>query len=236
MNEIVFKGANDQAMTNSLLVAEKFEKEHDNVLKAIRNILKEGVVKNNETPLFEEVTYTNEQNGQNYPMFVMNRDGFTLLAMGFTGKKAMKFKLDYISAFNKMEKIIKEHFIPQSFAEALRLAADQQEKIEQQQKLLEQQAPKTKYFDDLVERKLNLNFRDTAKEIGIKQNDLIRQLLIKQYIYRDKKGRIKPYSEFTNNLFVIKECVNGDKWAGNQTLITPRGRETFNLLFGNNKD
>lgn len=233
MAEIVFKGANDQALTNSLLVAEKFGKEHDNVLKAIRNILKEGVVKNNETPLFEEISYTNEQNGQNYPMFVMNRDGFTLLAMGFTGKKAMKFKLDYISAFNKMEKIIKEHFIPQSFAEALRLAADQQEKIEQQQKLLEQQAPKAKYFDDLVERKLNLNFRDTAKEIGIKERDFIGNLLEKGYIYRDKKGKIKPCAEFTGSLFVIKECTSGDKWAGNQTLITPKGRETFNLLFGN---
>lgn len=102
-NELVFKGENSQALTNSLLVAEKFGKTHDNVLKAIRNIIDGGVVKNNETPMFVESTYFNQQNGQDYPLFVMNRDGFTLLAMGFTGKKALQFKLDYIAAFNAME-------------------------------------------------------------------------------------------------------------------------------------
>lgn len=102
-NELVFKGKNSQALTNSLLVAEKFGKTHDNVLKAIRNIVDGGVVKNNETPMFVESTYFNQQNGQDYPLFVMNRDGFTLLAMGFTGKRALQFKLDYIAAFNAME-------------------------------------------------------------------------------------------------------------------------------------
>lgn len=87
MEEIVFRGANNQALTNSLLVAKEFGKSHDNVLKAIRSLISEGVVKNNETPMFEEMEYKNEQNGQSYPMFVMNRNGFTLLAMGFTGKK-----------------------------------------------------------------------------------------------------------------------------------------------------
>lgn len=102
-DKLVFKGENSQALTNSLLVAEKFGKTHDNVLKAIRNIIDGGVVKNDETPMFVESTYFNQQNGQDYPLFVMNRDGFTLLAMGFTGKKALQFKLDYIAAFNAME-------------------------------------------------------------------------------------------------------------------------------------
>ena len=53
--------------------------------------------------MFQKSTYTNEQNGQTYPMYLMNRDGFTLLAMGFTGKKALQFKLAYIDAFNTME-------------------------------------------------------------------------------------------------------------------------------------
>ena len=67
--------------------------------------------------------------------------------------------------------------IPKTFAEALRLAADQQEEIERQQVLIEQQKPKVKYFNDLVDRHLNINFRDTAKEIGLKQNDFIKRLL-----------------------------------------------------------
>lgn len=119
MEDIVFRGANDQAVTSSLLIAEKFGKSHDNVLRDIRNLIQGGVLKNDETPMFEETTYINEQNKQAYPMFLMNRDGFTLLAMGFTGKKAMQFKLEYIKAFNKMETIIKEQAKPKSQAEML---------------------------------------------------------------------------------------------------------------------
>ena len=57
--------------------------------------------------MFEETEYINEQNGQAYPMFLMNRDGFSLLAMGFNGKQALKFKMDFVCAFNKMEETLK---------------------------------------------------------------------------------------------------------------------------------
>lgn len=94
------------ALTNSILVAKKFEKDHQHILRDIRNLM-EGVSKIGDTPMFEETTYIHPQNGQEYPMFIMNRDGFTLLAMGFTGDKALRFKLDYINAFNKMEAELK---------------------------------------------------------------------------------------------------------------------------------
>lgn len=118
MNELVFKGQNDQVLTNSLLVAEKFGKEHKNVLSSIRELIK-GCAENAANLMFEETTYINDQNGQEYPIFIMNRDGFTLLAMGFTGKKALKFKLDYIAAFNAMEKALKEQKKPLSQLEIL---------------------------------------------------------------------------------------------------------------------
>lgn len=107
MKDLVFKGENNQALTSSLLVAEKFGKEHKHVLDAIRELI-QGCAENSADPMFVETIYINEQNRQEYPMFIMNRDGFTLLAMGFTGKKAMRFKLDYIAAFNAMEKALKE--------------------------------------------------------------------------------------------------------------------------------
>lgn len=94
------------ALTNSILVAKKFGKEHKHVLDAIRELIK-GCAENSANPMFEETTYVHPQNGQIYPMFIMNRDGFTLLAMGFTGDKALRFKLDYINAFNKMEAELK---------------------------------------------------------------------------------------------------------------------------------
>lgn len=110
MKDLVFKGESNQALTNSLLVAEKFGKDHKNVVRDIRSIIW-GMLKIEHTQLFVESVYVHPQNGQEYPMFIMNRDGFTLLAMGFTGEKALKFKLEYINAFNKMEKMLKEQSI-----------------------------------------------------------------------------------------------------------------------------
>lgn len=94
------------ALTNSILVAKKFDRNHRDVLDSIRELIK-GCAENSADPMFEETTYIHPQNGQEYPMFIMNRDGFTLLAMGFTGEKALRFKLDYINAFNKMEAELK---------------------------------------------------------------------------------------------------------------------------------
>lgn len=138
MNELVFKGQNDQALTNSLLVAKKFGKEHKHVLDAIRELI-QGGAETSADPMFVETIYVNEQNRQEYPMFVMNRDGFTLLAMGFTGKKALKFKIDYIAAFNAMEKALKEQRKPLSQLEIL---------VQSAQALLEQ----SKRIDNVEKR------------------------------------------------------------------------------------
>ena len=105
MKDLVFRGQNDQVITTSLLVAETFEKEHRNVLKSIRKLMSATNVA--VAQMFDETTYVNEQ-GKEQPMFFMNRDGFTLLAMGFSGEKALKFKVDYINAFNAMEAELKD--------------------------------------------------------------------------------------------------------------------------------
>ena len=94
-----------QAVTSSLNVAENFDKQHKHVLEAINELV--GVVENS-ADLFYEDTYIHPQNKQEYRVIYMNRDGFTILAMGFTGKKALQFKLKYIEAFNQMENHIKQ--------------------------------------------------------------------------------------------------------------------------------
>ena len=117
MNDLVFKGQNDQVVTTSLKVAEVFEKEHKHVLDAVRKLFtaENSAVKQ----MFQESTYLNERN-QSQPMFVMNRDGFTLLAMSFNGKKALEFKIAYIDAFNAMEAELKSQQTKQlSAAESL---------------------------------------------------------------------------------------------------------------------
>ena len=93
MTELVYL-KNDEAVCDSLQVAEKFHKEHRNVLQNIDNLIAENSAVQN---MFRQSHYKAD-NGQSYRKFYMNRDGFSLLARGFTGKKA----------FNQMEAFIKE--------------------------------------------------------------------------------------------------------------------------------
>lgn len=93
-------------------------------------------------------------------------------------------------------------------------------------------APKAEYFDDLVDRNLLTSFRETAKQLEVKEKSFIAFLLEKKFIYRDKKGKLMPYAEKNNGLFEVKECFNEKtQWSGTQTMITPKGRETFRLLY-----
>lgn len=95
--------------------------------------------------------------------------------------------------------------------------------------------PKADYFDELVDRNLLTNFRETAKQLGIKPKSFVGFLLEKKYIYRDKRGKLMPYAQHADSgLFEVKECFNDKtEWSGTQTLITPKGRETFRLLCAN---
>lgn len=89
--------------------------------------------------------------------------------------------------------------------------------------------PKADYFDALVDRNLLTNFRDTAKELHIGPKAFIEWLLEKKYIYRDQRGKLKPYAQYVPDLFQLKEWERNGK-ADVQTLVTPKGRETFRLL------
>lgn len=89
---------NNQVVVSSRQVADNFEKEHKVVLRSIKEIL---AVQNCATKFFHESTFTNR--GKQYPEYLMNRDGFSLLVMGFTGEKALEWKVKYINAFNAME-------------------------------------------------------------------------------------------------------------------------------------
>ncbi|MBU7448770.1 MULTISPECIES: Rha family transcriptional regulator [Lactiplantibacillus] len=123
MNDLVIM-KNKQAVTSSLQVAEVFEKNHRDVLKAITNLKKDV---RNFAQMFSE-TNIPDSYGRNRRAFYMNRDGFTLLAMGFTGDKALKFKLQYIEAFNSMEEQVK---LPTSPREIARLALQANEETNQ---------------------------------------------------------------------------------------------------------
>lgn len=92
--------------------------------------------------------------------------------------------------------------------------------------------PKADYFDELVDRNLLTNFRVTAKELKVKEREFISFLLGRRYLYRDAKGNLLPHSSHAQDgLFEVKETYNQKTdWRGTQTLVTPKGRETFRLL------
>lgn len=121
MNEIVFRGANDQALTNSLLVAKEFGKVHAKVMRDIENLNCSAEFR---LANFGNSSFKNEQ-GKEFPMFTMTKDGFSFLVMGYTGKKAAQFKEAYIRAFNKMEEEIRSSIKPKSQLEILQLSINQ---------------------------------------------------------------------------------------------------------------
>lgn len=178
----------------------------------------------------EELTKFNLGSRQGETWF-LTEDGLYEVLMQSRKPIAKQFKKGVKEILKKIRKTGSySSQVPQTFAQALLLAAKQQEKIEQQQKLLSEQAPKAEYFDNLVDRNLLTNFRDTAKQLGLKQNQFIALLLNDKYIYRDKKGKIKPYAQYADTLFKLKDWGDEHK-SGLQTLITPQGKETFRLLY-----
>lgn len=103
--------------------------------------------------------------------------------------------------------------------------------IAERDKQIEEMQPKADYFDALVDRNLLTNFRDTAKELGVKERAFITFLIDNKYVYRDSKNILKPHANKNNGLFEVKEYNSRySEHAGLQTLITPKGRETFRLL------
>ena len=105
------------------------------------------------------------------------------------------------------------------------------ERIKQLENKVRLDSPKVGYFDALIDRGLNVCFRDAAKEIGVKQKEFIAYLIENKYVYRNKAGKLRPHADYDNDLFVVKDTKSDSNgWAGVQTLITPKGKETFRVL------
>lgn len=142
------------------------------------------------------------------------------------GRQARQYFINLEKAWNTPEMVM---------SRALKMAENtiKSLKLTNSQLTVENQImqPKADYFDELVDRNLLTSFRETAKQLDIKEKEFIAFLLEKKYIYRDKKGKLMPYADKNKGLFEIKETFNEKtQWSGTQTLITPKGRETFRLL------
>lgn len=187
MDELVIMH-DEKVVTTSLKVAEIFEKEHRDVMKSIRNLTAQNFAVKK---MFVEESYLNSRN-QQQPMFYMNRDGFTLLAMGFTGSKAMEFKLKYIEAFNQMEKKIKEETkfrLPTNLNEMSTMFYSV---MKDQDKKIEEQGEKVNFLMNLSGLTSPRN-----KELTKARNKKIIQVCggSESNSYQDKSLRSKLYNE-----------------------------------------
>ncbi len=174
--DIVYKKDNGQILTNSLLVAEKFSKQHKHVIDTIRKLISSA---ENSAQFFASTTYIDESGKKNL-MYVMNRDGFTLLAMGFTGEKALQFKLDYIEAFNKMEQTIKKGCSLPNFEDPVEAALAWAEQYKEKQLALqkiEEDKPKVEFYNEMIENRDYFTISSIAIELKVTAASLNKFLL-----------------------------------------------------------
>lgn len=179
----------------------------------------------------------------NRGLTIINESGLYSLVLSSKMPSAKKFKRWVTSEvipsirkhggyLNGQDELSPEELMAKALLVAQQTLADRERRISELTVTNQIMQPKADYFDELVDRKLLTNFRETAKQLGVKEKEFIRFLLDKKYIYRDKRGKLMPYAEKNNGLFEIKEQINEKTgWAGTQTLITPKGRETFRLLY-----
>ena len=214
---------NTQAPTmSSREIATLCDKRHDNVMADIRKMFAELDMN---APEFSG-TFTTEQ-GNTYECFNLPKRECLILVSGYS----LILRTKIIDRWAELEARLPQVTLPQTFADALRAYADEVEAHEATKQELAIAAPKADYFDGLVERNLLVNFTTFAKEIGVKRKLVIAYMLENGYLYRDQHNNLLPYAEYTPTLFEVKEYDKG-KHAGVQTLLTPKGRETFRLLLG----
>ena len=129
------------------------------------------------------------------------------------------------------EELSPQELMAKALLVAQKTIADREARISNLEAQKQAMQPKADYFDELVARKMLTNFRETAKELKLKEKDFIGWLVAHKYIYRDQKGKLMPYAAKNDGLFEVKEGKGRyNDWAGTQTLITPKGRATFRLL------
>ena len=207
MGEISLKEKNGQVMASSLEVAEKFGKRHDSVLRDIANILKsDSTILWSE--MFVESTYINSR-GKVYRCYEMNRDGFSLLAMGFTGKEALEWKLKYISAFNKMEEHLKSgnQLTEEEKLKLQLFSKDAAEVAYAHNRLVElATAPyieKADYHDEVLKKKGLITTTVVAKDLGFNSATKLNQVMNANHIiFKNQSGTWCPYAEYE---WLIKE-------------------------------
>ena len=229
------KNENGQIVVSSRMVAERFGKQHKHVLDSIEELIK-GVAEKS-ADLFIYTQYQHPQNKQWYPEYLMTRDGFTLLAMGFTGKEALKFQLAYIEAFNKMEEALKNQTpqLPTTYKDALialvaEVEARERLEIEMKAKeeVIQELKPKSEYCERILKSKGTVTVTVIAKDYGMSAKAM-NQLLKDKGIQWKVDGTWVLKQEhagkgYTSSYTGTNESRSGEEYSFVGTNWTQKGR------------
>ena len=246
-NQIKITTSNGELVVSSRQVAENFGKEHSKVIRSIEGIANFGDTQG----MFHKVSYVNEQNGQEYKEYLMNRDGFSLLVMGFTGKEAMEWKIKYINAFNEMEKKLSKpqltltEQMAQGLLAAQQLLSEKNKQVEHLTATIEQQKPKVIFADAVSASKTSILIGDLAKlirqngvEVG--QKRLFEWLRQNGWLMKSGNSKNMPTQRgMEMKLFEVKEGSyvdsNGVNVVTKTTKVTGKGQQYFVNVFLNGR-
>lgn len=198
-NEIKLLNQDGKVVVSSRVVAQDFGKRHNDVLRAIESKLENVILRSQN--YFIESTYKVEGNNKSYKEYLMTRDGFAFIVMGFTGSKADEFKLKYIEAFNKMEETIKNNKLQLSNEQKAILQVVQSQTQEERMMALveykdivtkplvekiEELKPQADNFKKYMDSDGLITVTEVARIIGINRNEIFRFLREKEFVCKEK--------------------------------------------------
>lgn len=238
LTELVMTGKNNEALTTSKIVSDNFDKKHKNVLQNIENLVAENsAVKS----MFTLGSYDNR--GKQYKMYYMNRDGFSLLAMGFTGKKAIDFKLKFIEAFNKMEEHIKNENKPsymlEDKVERAKKWVEEQEYTLGLERSLEQQEPDVQFAKAVGSAKDLISVGNMANILSKNGVDIGRtrlyQWMRKYHLVKQNNCEPTQYS-INTGVLKVQETHKLDRYGNDHvnvvSRVTTKGQKYILQKFG----
>lgn len=243
MAEPVVFTKNGKVFANSRYVATFFDKQHGHVLRDIDNLLGSpnleslsGAGSSKLEDLFIERNDYHDQARRHVRTFDLTRDGFSLLAMGFTGSKALAFKLRYIDAFNRMEAELRSRpfavpdlsdpvVLVQLLTEHASKRIEAERRAAAAEEAVEASKPKTAFYDQFVNADGSYGLQNAARVLGQMPNKFI-AMLKREYLFY-QGGDLVPYAKFKKKeIFDVKATLVGEK-VRQRTYITPRGMKHF---------
>jgi phage antirepressor YoqD-like protein len=185
--------------------------------------IKQRVAESGTLELLQKMDYAKQSITQAEHIYILSERGYAKLI------KIMETDLAWMIHDKLMDEYFMLREVPKGEALIALAVVEAQRILEEKERQIEQMKPKAEYFDALVDRKLMTSLRDTAKELGVQERLFIKFLLDRKYVYRDQSNKLRPFAGKNQGLFELKE-FNHNEYSGLQTLVTPKGRETFRLL------